>query len=295
MDSKLKLLLPALVAGAVTSLAGEKPVIQLWPQGLPEGAVQLAAEKVAKAKAVKDPERIAWVDDPTMTLYPAKKANGAGLIICPGGGYNKLAWVKEGLEVAEYFSSQGITCLVLQYRVPRRDPDTPHAEPLQDIQRAIRVTRHRAKEWGIDPTRLGVLGFSAGGHLVSMSGLHSGKSTYAKVDAADELSARPDFVCPIYPAYYADERKPGPLKPEMMVTKQTPPVFISVTSDDALRGYNAAQFYLELRKRKVPVELHIFHKGGHGYGIRPSANPVATWHHRCADWIRAMGFLKGAQ
>lgn len=293
MDSKLKLTFLAL-AIATSSFAAQKPVIPLWPNGLPDGAAQLPPAKVAAAKAIKDPERIAWVDNPTLTLYraPKAKANGAGLIICPGGGYNKLAWVKEGLEVAEYFNQQGVTCAVLQYRIPRRDPITPHKEPLQDIQRALRVTRQHAKNWGIDPNRVGVLGFSAGGHLATMSGLKFADASYAQVDAADELSKRPDFICPIYPAYYADERTPGPLKPEMKVSQKTPPVFISVTSDDALRGYNAAQFYLELRKLKIPAELHIYHKGGHGYGIRSNGKPVDTWHIRCADWMNAMGFLE---
>lgn len=282
-----------LLTSLTIAAAAERPEIRLWPKGLPAGAVQLPAKKVAAAKAIKDPERVAWVDDPTLTLYRAPKANanGAGLIICPGGGYNKLAWVKEGLEVAEFFNRHGVTCAVLKYRIPRRDPEAPHKEPLQDAQRAIRVMRQNADQWGVDPERIGVLGFSAGGHLCTMTGLHSARRTYAKVDVADDLSARPDFICPIYPAYYADERSHGPLKPEMKVGKDTPPVFISVTGDDALRGYNSAQFYLELKKAKIPAELHIYHKGGHGYGIRPSVNPVASWHHRCADWMKAMGFF----
>lgn len=300
MDTQMKKFcsfIIVLLLGMFATRAADLPVIQLWPSGLPAGAVQLPADKIAAAKKIKDPERIAWVDDPTLTVYqaPKKTANGAGLIICPGGGYNKLAWVKEGLEVAEHFNSRGVTCLLLQYRIPRRDPVTPHKEPLQDIQRAIRVTRHRAAEWGIDPRRIGVLGFSAGGHLVTMAALHFDDSTYAGVDAADEASARPDFVCPIYPAYYADENRPGPLKPEMKVVERTPPVFISVTSDDKLRGYNSAQFYLELKKMRIPAELHIYHQGGHGYGIRPSEKPVARWHHRCADWMMAMGFFGGGK
>jgi len=283
-----------LFATLTLAAAADRPEILLWPHGLPAGAAQLPAEKIAAAKAIRDPERVAWVDAPSLTLYraPRDKANGAALLICPGGGYNKLAWVKEGLEVAEFFNRRGVTCAVLKYRVPRRDPVTPHKEPLQDAQRAVRVMRHHAKQWGIDPKRIGVLGFSAGGHLCTMTGLHFDERTYAPVDETDELSARPDFICPIYPAYYADERTPGPLKAELKVVENTPPVFISVTGDDKLRGYNAAQFYLELKKAGIPAELHIYHKGGHGYGIRPSSYPVATWHHRCADWMKAMGFFE---
>jgi acetyl esterase/lipase len=291
---KNRLLLAAIFTlGINTARPAAGPEIKLWPNGLPVGAVQLPEAKVAAAKKIEDPERIAWVDDPTLTLYraPQAKANGVGLIICPGGAYNKLAWVKEGLEVAEYFNRQGVTCAVLKYRIPRRDPNTPHKEPLQDAQRAIRVMRHNAKSWGIDPTRIGILGFSAGGHLTTMAGLHSAKATYEKTDPADDLSARPDFICPIYPAYYADERNPGPLAPEMKVSMNAPPVFIAVTSDDKLRGYNSAQFYLELKKAGVAAELHVYHKGGHGYGIRPSENPISAWHHRCAEWMKAMGLF----
>lgn len=283
-----------IATGLDTAMSATKPEIKLWPDGLPKGSVRFSDQKAAAARNKTTEERIAFVDDPSLTLYraPKAKANGAALVICPGGAYNILAWPKEGLEVAEFFNQHGVTCAVLKYRVPRRSPDTPHAEPLQDAQRAIRLLRHNAKEWDIDPKRVGILGFSAGGHLATMAGLWPKVNTYARVDAADDLSARPDFLCPIYPAYYADERKPEPLKPEMKVSKDTPPVFISVTSDDKLRGYNSAQFYLELKKMGISAELHVFHTGGHGYGIRPSENPVSSWHMRCAEWMGAMGLLK---
>ncbi len=289
----IALLSLTIALGSSLTFAADKPVIKLWPDGLPEGSDQIPPDRAAAARKKTTEERIAFVDSPSITLFraPRDKANGCGLIICPGGGYNILAWPKEGLEIAEYFNSVGVTCAVLQYRVPRRNPDLPHAEPLQDAQRAIRVMRTRAKEWGIDSKRVGILGFSAGGHLTTMAGLHWSKPTYSRVDDADDLSARPDFICPIYPAYYADENKPGPLSDLMKVTKETPPTFIAVTNDDKLRGYNAAQFYIELKKVGVSAELHIYHKGGHGYGIRPSDKPVSTWHHRCAEWMKVAGFL----
>jgi acetyl esterase/lipase len=284
----------ALFAVATSTFAVDKPVIDLWPAGLPRGSVQFSADKIAAAKKKTTEERIAFVDQPSLTLFraPADKANGAGLIICPGGAYNILAWPKEGLEVAEYFNSVGVTCAVLQYRVPRRNPDTPHVEPLQDAQRAIRLMRHNGKAWGVDPERVGILGFSAGGHLTTMAGLHFKKPAYPGTDDVDKQSARPDFICPIYPAYYADERTPAPLDALMKVTKETPPTFIAVTSDDKLRGYNSAQFYLELKKAGVPAELHVYSLGGHGYGIRPSDKPISKWHHRCSDWMRAMGLFE---
>lgn len=277
-----------------SAMSAEKPVIQLWPAGLPEGAARLSPQKIAAARKKTTNERIAYVDDPNITLYraPKEKANGSAMVICPGGGYNILAWPKEGLEIAEYFNTRGVTCAVLQYRVPRRDPDAPHAEPLQDAQRAIRLLRANAEAWGIDPRRVGILGFSAGGNLATLAGLHHAKRTYPRVDAADDLSARPDFMCPIYPAYYADERRPGPLSPLLKVDGQSPPTFIAVTSDDKLRGYNAALFYAELKKRNVPAEIHVYEEGGHGYGIRPSEHAVSRWHHRCAEWLETRGLLK---
>lgn len=284
----------ALWIASPNAMSAEKPVIQLWPNGLPKGSVKLPAEKVAAAKKKETEERIAYVDDPTITIYraPKSKANGCALVICPGGGYNILAWPKEGLEVAEYFNTRGVTCAVLKYRVPRRDPDVPHTEPLQDAQRAIRLLRHHAKDWGIDPKRVGILGFSAGGNLATMAGLHHAKQTYPRVDQADDLSARPDFMCPIYPAYYGDEKEPGPLSPLLKVDRKSPPTFIAVTSDDKLRGYNSALFYAELKKNNVSAELHVYEKGGHGYGIRPSKNAVSQWHHRCAEWLQTRGLLK---
>lgn len=284
----------ALMLALPAVMSAEKPVLKLWPAGLPKGSVQLTEKQIATAKAKTTEERIAFVDDPTITIYraPKDKANGCAMVICPGGGYNILAWPKEGLEIADYFNTVGVTCAVLQYRVPRRDPDAPHAEPLQDAQRAIRLMRSHAKEWGIDPNRVGILGFSAGGNLATMAALHHVKSAYPRVDGADDLSARPDYVCPIYPAYYGDENKAGPLSPLLKVDKQSPPTFIAVTSDDKLRGYNAALYYVELKKHDVPSEIHVYEKGGHGYGIRPSEHAVSQWHRRCAEWLGARGLLK---
>jgi acetyl esterase/lipase len=293
MKTVAPLALACLIAVPV-AMSAEKPVLKLWPTGLPKGAVQFSPQKIAAAKKKTTDERIAYVDDPTITLYraPKTKANGCAIVICPGGGYNILAWPKEGLEIAEYFNTVGVTCAVLKYRVPRRVTDAPHAEPLQDAQRAIRLLRANAKDWEIDPRRVGILGFSAGGNLATMAGLHHADKTYPRVDAADDLSARPDFVCPIYPAYYADEQKPGPLSPLLTVDKKSPPTFIAVTSDDKLRGYNAAHFYAELKKHNVPAEIHVYEKGGHGYGIRPSENAVSQWHLRCTEWLGARGLLE---
>ena len=293
---KLSLLSPALsLLMTFSSLAADEGnEMKLWPREVPGDAAFKAPAPNPKATPPKDDTiRLALISEPTLTLFraPADKANGAAVVICPGGGYNILAWNKEGTEVAEWLNSIGVTAGVLKYRVPRRDKDTPHAAPLQDAQRGIRMMRQHASEWGIDVKRVGILGFSAGGHLTVMAGTHWDETTYPKQDAADELSCRPDFLIPIYPAYLGDEKTPGPLSPLVRVTKETPPTFCAVTHDDVLRGANAALFYVELKKAGVPAELHVFTKGGHGYGLRPSENPVSRWPQLCGDWLRAMGLL----
>ncbi len=278
------------------SSAADQPEIAIWPKGLPADAKPVTAERIEQLKAKMTDERISWVETPSLTLYraPQKIANGCGVVICPGGGYNILAWPKEGLEVAEWFNSIGVTAAVLKYRVPRRDPDRPHHEPLQDAQRALRLMRHNADDWGVDPDRVGILGFSAGGHLTVMTGTHWDKPAYPRVDDADDLSCRPDFMCPIYCAYLGNNYndKVAELGSLVRLTKETPPTFLAVTWDDSMRGAQSALLFAELRKLKVPAEVHVYSKGGHGYGIRESENPVSTWHHRLGDWLKSRGLLE---
>lgn len=284
------------VCAAFTVSAADANEMKVWPREVPGEANFKPPAPSPKAKAPKEDGtlRVSLVTEPTLTLFraPADKANGTAVLICPGGGYNILAFDKEGTEVAQWLNSLGVTAAVLKYRVPRRDKDAPHTAPLQDAQRGLRLLRQHAGEWGIDAKRVGILGFSAGGHLTVMAGTHWDETTYPKQDAADELSCRPDFLIPIYPAYLGDEKTPGPLSPLVRVNKETPPTFCVVTHDDQLRGMNAALFYVELKKEKVPAELHIFTKGGHGYGLRPSDNPVSHWPQRCEDWLRAMKLLE---
>ena len=274
--------------------ADENPEINLWPAGAvpdePEGIEKrkkpTTIDKVGKM-------RIAYVDKPSITVYKAPKdrSNGTSVIIFPGGGYNILAWTHEGTEIAEWLNSLGVSAFVLKYRVPRRDPEKPHTLPLQDAQRAIRIVRSRSKEWGIDPGRIGVLGFSAGGHLAVMSGTHYGDKSYERIDDADDLSSRPDFLIPIYPAYLGDRKNRDQLSGLVDINKNTPPMFITITHDDSDRAYYSALLYAALKKSGVVGELHIYSKGGHGYGMRKSKDPVHTWPDRCADWLGSMGLL----
>ena len=296
MKNILHCLVVLLLIAVSIAPAEERPVIRLWPDGLPDGAYPLDPKRVESLKAKQTSERITYVEHPSLTLYraPAEKANGCAVVICPGGGYNILALEKEGTEIAEWFNSLGVTAAVLKYRVPRRDPQKPHGEPLQDAQRAIRLVRKHATEWGIDSRRVGILGFSAGGHLTVMAGTHWDERTYENNDDADKLSCRPDFMCPIYAAYLGDGYKDNvaELGPLVKVTPETPPTFLAVTQDDKMRGAQAALLFVELTKTGVPAEIHVYTKGGHGYGIRPSETQATTWHHRLAEWMRAGGLLE---
>jgi acetyl esterase/lipase len=293
------LVLPFLIAFCICSdLKGVEPVeIQIWPGDLPAGSIQFDDQKIAEFKAKNSEERIAYVDRATLTPFPAPAdtANGCAVVICPGGGYNILAWPKEGLEVAEWFNSIGVTAFVLKYRVPRRGPDNYHWEPMQDVQRAIRVVRRDSKQYNIDPERIGTLGFSAGGHLTVMSGVQYETKCYDRIDDADDLSCRPNFICPIYCAYLGDnyddktEAKLGSL---VTVTKDTPPTFMAVTWDDKMRGAQSALLFARLRRHDVPAELHAYTKGGHGYGLRPSEDAVSKWPEHLHSWLKASGFLK---
>lgn len=277
-----------------TALIAEPKVVKVFPNGLPADAVKLPEDRIAKLKTANTDERIAYVAEPTLTLYPAPKdvATGCGVVICPGGGYNILAWNKEGIELAQWFNKIGVSAAVLKYRVPRRTPDIHH-EPLQDVQRAIRLFRSMADEMRVDVNRVGVLGFSAGGHLTVMSGTKYDELAYPKSDAIDEISARPNFICPIYCAYLGNNYSDN--KPELgdlvKITKETPPAFLAVTFDDVHRGVQSALLVAEYKKAGVPAEAHIYAKGGHGYGIRPTGNPVETWHHRLAEWLESSGWL----
>ena len=292
-----------IVATSAFAVADDKPVITLWPTGLPQDANPIDATRVKELKAKQTVERISYVDQPSLTVYRAAAdtsngdgANGCGIVVCPGGGYNILAWPKEGLELAEWFNSIGVTAAVLKYRVPRRDPQRPHWEPLQDAQRAIRIMRKNAADWGVDPDRIGIMGFSAGGHLAMMAGTHYDERTYGRVDDADDVSARPDFMCPIYAAYLGNDYqdKQAEIGSLVKITKETPPTFMAVTLDDSYRGVQAGLLLGQFKKVGVPAEAHIYSVGGHGYGIRPSPNPVSTWHLRLQDWMRVSGLLKSA-
>lgn len=243
--------------------------------------------------------RLAGVSVPTLTIYPAKGVNtGAAVVVFPGGGYRILAIDLEGTEVCDWLTGIGVTCILVKYRVPgsTTEPMTgPYPKSnaaLQDAQRAMGFVRTHAADYHIDPKRIGVLGFSAGGHLsVALSNLYK-KRIYEKVDAADNQSCRPDFAVVVYPGYLADEEHSFLDQLEIHPAEDTPPTFLVQAEDDPVHVENSTTYFLALKKAKVPAELHLFAKGGHGYGLRKTELPVTTWPQIVETWMHTIQILK---
>ena len=284
---------------ASTLFAAEPKVIDLWGGVAPGDKADIGAE----ADMTKPNEgmvagrrvmRLGNVTKPSITIMkaPAEKNTGATVVIFPGGGYNILAWDLEGTEVAEWLNQNGVNAAIVKYRVPKRTGREMHEAPLQDAQRAVGLVRANAKEWGLDPERIGILGFSAGGHLSATLAAHVEERTYPKVDAADELSCAPNFMLLIYPAYLSLKDEGDKINPSVKVTPKHPKTFLIITQNDPVRPENALAYYLELTKNKVPAELHIYPTGGHGYGLRESKELATTWPARALDWMRANNILE---
>jgi acetyl esterase/lipase len=296
MKKSLAPLLFSLLLAAAPLFALEP--IPLWPGEAPGETGPIGDEVDITKPTDKDVGgkrliRLGNVSKPTITVFPAPKDKntGAAVIVCPGGGYGILALDLEGTEVCEWLNSIGVTGVLLKYRVPARKDRPRYEAPLQDAQRAIGLVRQHAAEWGIDAARVGILGFSAGGHLAAAASTNYETRTYPAVDEADQLACRPDFSVLIYPAYLTQKDKGDELAPEIKVTAQTPQTFLTMTQDDGIRVETAIYYALALKKEKVPFELHVYPTGGHGYGLRPSEHNVTTWPARTADWMRTRGLL----
>lgn len=271
----------------------------LWPAAAPGNEPDLPPErdttKESDNKVAGDSViRLGNVSKPTLTVYsaPKEKANGAAILVCPGGAYHILAMDLEGTEVCKHLNEMGYTAVLLKYRVPRRPNQDKHVAPLQDAQRAMGLIRQNAAEWGIDPDRVGVLGFSAGGHLAAVVSTGPTERIYPKVDSADELNFQPNFTVLIYPGYLASEEDRSKLSKELVVTKDTPQAFIAMTADDPVRAENALTYAAALQKEKIPYELHIYPTGGHGYGLRKSDLTVTSWPERLEEWLKFRGISK---
>lgn len=278
--------------------------IPIWPKGAPgekskatgraEIDMTTASDKLIAGKPVM---RLGNVFTPTITLYEPKKAKGPApaVVVFPGGGYRILAIDLEGTEVCDWLNSAGIVCVLLKYRVPDSGPYPKSAAALQDAQRAVGMVRQHAAEWGIDPHRVGVLGFSAGAHLAAALSTHFDKRIYDKVDAADDLSCRPDFAVVVYPGYLAVADKNMATNPEIQPTAQTPPTFIVQAEDDPVHVENATNYFLQLKAAKVPAELHIYAEGGHGYGLRRTELPVTSWPLLVETWLHTIHVVAASQ
>lgn len=238
--------------------------------------------------------RLGNVSTPTITLYrpPQAKDTGAAVVVFPGGGYRILAMDLEGTEVCSWLNSIGVTGVLLKYRVPAREGGERYAAPLQDAQRAVGLVRSRAAEWHLDPKRIGVMGFSAGGHLAAAISNNYERRTYPEVDEADRASCRPDFALLIYPAYLTVKDQGDRLSPELGITANTPPSFLVQAEDDTVRVENSLFYYLALKNSKVPAEMHLFAQGGHGYGLRRTERSVTAWPQRAEEWLQSLGVLR---
>lgn len=283
------------------SLAGEVEVIRLWketappgPPALVEGAerdLQKPEDRLVGGRTVM---KLGHVANPEIHLYPAPpdKANGAACVVCPGGGFNILAWDLEGIEVAEWLNSIGVTAIVLKYRVPTRGHPGEQrvVGPAIDAQRALSLARHHAEDWKLDPKRIGVLGFSAGGETAALTALRQGRRLYEPRDVIDQAPCGADFAILVYPANLLTPN--GILKANYVPDAATPPMFLVHTADDPVPCQGSIQLFLGLRRANRPAELHVYPSGGHGYGLRAEGGPrVASWPRDAAAWLGELKML----
>lgn len=235
------------------------------------------------------------VSQPTISVYTPRAGNtGAAVVVFPGGGYNVLAIDLEGTEACDWLTSRGITCVLLKYRVPcaKTGPWRDCLAALQDAQRAVGLVRSRATEWHIDPHKIGVLGFSAGGHMVAALSTHFEKRLYPVVDAADRVSCRPDFAVALYPGHLAVPERRFALNPDIRVTRQTPPTFLLQAENDPIDPVeNSLVYHSALRAAGVPVELHLYATGGHAFGLRRTAAPITGWPEVVEGWLATIGMI----
>ena len=277
--------------------------VPIWPGEAPD-AQPLAGPEIATTEAELVAGRpwiaVGKVSQPTMTVYsPEGKNTGAAVVVFPGGGYEVLAIDLEGTEVCDWLTSRGITCVLLKYRVPGEGltpesgayPKSPMA--LEDAQRTMGLVRFNAAKWHIDPHKIGVLGFSAGGHLVAAISTHFDRRLHLAVDTADKESCRPDFAVALYPGHLLEHTsKPLQLNPYVPVTGKTPPTFLLQAEDDPVDSVNnSLVYYIALKKAGVPVEMHLYAHGGHAFGLRRTQFPITAWPQLVERWLRTIGMI----
>lgn len=278
--------------------------VPIWPGGAPDArrldGPEVAGTVVDSAGRQKLVGGKPWVyvdrvSRPTMTVYsPAGAKTGAAVVVFPGGGYNILAIDLEGTEACDWATSHGITCVLLKYRVPciKTGPYRDCHTALQDAQRTVGLVRFHASQWHVDPHRIGVLGFSAGGHMVAAMSTHFDRRLYPAVDAADAVSCRPDFAVALYPGHLARSERELTLNPDIRVTAATPPTLLVQAVDDPVDPVeNSLVYFAALKKAGVPVEMHLFAHGGHAFGLRRTSAPITAWPQLLESWLHTMRML----
>jgi acetyl esterase/lipase len=294
---------PAAAQAAWQPSAGHRQ-IPIWPAAVPDArpvkGPEVSATVVDSAGHPKLVGGRPWVyvdrvSQPTMTVYsPAGRNTGAAVVVFPGGGYNVLAIDLEGTEACDWLTSRGITCVLLKYRVPcaKTGPYRDCRTALQDAQRTVGLVRFRAVEWHIDPHRIGVIGFSAGGHMVAALSTHFQRRLYQAVDAADTVSCRPDFAIALYPGHLAVPERHFALNPDIRVTRDTPPAFLLQAEDDPVDPVeNSIVYHAALRKAGVPAEIHLYVKGGHAFGLRRTSFAITEWPPLVEKWLGTIGMI----
>jgi acetyl esterase/lipase len=279
----------------------EPRIIELWPGAVPADVGLAEAEKIhmhdSRFPGVGRTRLITNVTRPAIKvcLPPAGKRTGTAMVICPGGGYWNLFWDLEGEEVAAWLNAQGIAAIILKYRVPRRpgeDKRVPASGPLLDAQRAVSMVRHHAADWGIDPRRLGIVGFSVGGHLSLSTATAFHQRRYADIDAIDASSCRPDFAVLCYSGFLKANGGDD-IWPDLHIPADTPPVFLTHASDDSeAEVAHSVVAYLALQRAGIPAEMHLYATGEHDFGVRQNGNLPASWPQLCLDWLRSLDLLQ---
>jgi acetyl esterase/lipase len=279
--------------------------LPIWPSSVAAGrqAAEPETSGVVQSMVAGKPwTYVRHVTRPTITVYsPKGKNSGTAVIVFPGGGYQILAIDLEGTEVCDWLTSRGIAAVLLKYRVPNTGPtweqfcgcdvNTRSSKPLEDAQRTISFVRHHAAEWHIDPHKIGVLGFSAGGHMVASVSTHFERRVYAALDSVDRESCRPDFAVALYPGHLFDYQK-SQLNSDIHITKDTPPTLLVHAQNDNVDGVsNSLIYYDELKKAGVPVEMHLYADGKHAFGLRPTKDPITAWPRLVEAWLRTIGML----
>ena len=278
---------------AFLAMASNPAQVALWPNGAPGSEGKTATEFYELPNKEHDTIRVATIHQPSLTvmLAPEEIATGAAVVIAPGGGHHFLSWDTEGLNVGKYLNSIGVSAFVLKYRLANEAGSTykVEREGLADVKRSLRLVRARASEFGVDPARVGVMGFSAGGELAALASTRFDAGETAATDPVDRLSSKPDFQMLIYPGGKPDAWVPA-------INKDTPPAFLLCADNDKGPSENIAQLYTAMKHAGVPVEVHVFATGGHGFGLRDQpAKPTVintTWHLRLGEWLKSRGYLE---